>query len=754
MENEYYFLYCCLNNNEALKEIPHLQKHIFSDPITQQVFEIISQLLKKGFLPNMNTIKGYLDDGSYEIFSRSITHSINLSDYHIYLDSIKNSYSYGQLEKAGAILDNGIINKTDPIHIANSIQEYLKAVYFSKNVGSIFTPKELVDKIVTEMAGDESSVYLGLPELDKLTGPIEPGNIIIVAARPSMGKCLGKGTKILLFNGGFKNVEDIIIGDILMGPDSTPRKVLSTTTGIEQMYWVHQKKGISYRVNESHILSLKRSRNEYKYKNGDILNISVKEYLNKSNKFKSNYKGYMTGVEFTEKQIEIDPYFLGIWLGDGDTDYIDVSNPDIEIIDEIKRYADSIGLIAIVHKYGTECPVIRIRSKLNNNKNHLIDKMREYGLFGNKHIPFSYLYNTKKIRLKLLAGIVDSDGFFQKESNIIEIIQKNENLAKSIKILANSLGFRVSLSKTIKSIKSIGFTGEYYRLIISGDLTAIPTKVVRKTATISPKTRDWKNTAIDIEKDTIDNYFGFELDGDGLFLLEDMTVTHNSAMLIQILINQSIYGGQPTALFSFEMGAKAIMRRVIANVAGISLTSIRLKKLTERQAEVFNSVKEQIENSPLHIIDNTYTVSGMEANLELLKNQYPSLSFVGLDYLQLIENTNEGIANMMKELKRIGKRLELRWIMASQLSRLVEQREEKRPMMSDLRDSGSLEQDADIIIFPFRESYYDKAKAVAEGHKSPMELIIAKNRDGETGTVYTVFDKNIQRFSGYKGKNP
>src|SRR5690606_21713482 len=108
----------------------------------------------------------------------------------------------------------------------------------------------------------------GFTALDRVTSGWQSSDLIIVAARPGMGKCLGKGTKVVMYNGQLKKVEDVIAGDLLMGDDSTPRKVLSICRGREQMYWVHQNKGISYRVNESHILSLKRSRNEGKHKKG------------------------------------------------------------------------------------------------------------------------------------------------------------------------------------------------------------------------------------------------------------------------------------------------------------------------------------------------------------------------------------------------------------------------------------------------------------------------------------------------------
>ena len=102
----------------------------------------------------------------------------------------------------------------------------------------------------------------GFYQLDKQTTGFNAGDLVIIGARPAMGKCLGRGTKVVMFDGSLRNVEDIKVGEQLMGHDSSPRNVLSTTSGTEQMYWVKQNKAIDYRVNESHILSLKRSRTE------------------------------------------------------------------------------------------------------------------------------------------------------------------------------------------------------------------------------------------------------------------------------------------------------------------------------------------------------------------------------------------------------------------------------------------------------------------------------------------------------------
>ena len=159
--------------------------------------------------------------------------------------------------------------------------------------------------------------------------------IVIVTGRAG---CLGHGTKVLMYDGTYKEVQDVKIGDQLMGTDSTPRNVITLFRGKQQLYKVKQNKGIDYIVNEDHILSLinntpalykrktENGKRVFDYeskpiheKKSEVLNISVKEYLNLNSRLKNKQlKGYISDtINFEEKELLIDPYFLGLWLGDG-----------------------------------------------------------------------------------------------------------------------------------------------------------------------------------------------------------------------------------------------------------------------------------------------------------------------------------------------------------------------------------------------------------------------------------------------------
>jgi len=179
------------------------------------------------------------------------------------------------------------------------------------------------------------------------------GHSNVLAVLPTgAGKCLGKGTPVLMFDGSIKNVEAVVEGDLLMGPDSKPRRVLSICTGVEQLYEVSPVKGDPYIVNESHVLSLKQTglKSKPKYPcqegKGTIVNIGVREYLDSSNSFKHTHKGWRSGVQWVGSELDsvLPPYLLGLWLGDGNSRTPSITTEDAEVVDYLRKYASDGGL--------------------------------------------------------------------------------------------------------------------------------------------------------------------------------------------------------------------------------------------------------------------------------------------------------------------------------------------------------------------------------------------------------------------------
>jgi replicative DNA helicase len=580
---------------------------------------------------------------------------------------------------------------------------------------------------------------------------------VIIAARPGMGKCLGKGTKVLMFDGSLKNVQDVQAGELLMGDDSTPRKVLSIARGRENMYWVHQNHGISYRVNESHILSLKRSRREGNHEHGEILNIEVKDYLTKSDKFKSNYKGYKVAVEFDEKPLPLNPYFLGLWLGDGHSYSSRITNQDQEIIDFMGKYANELELELVEYAQEGKTKNYAI-TKGHRGKNDFSVQaiLNELNLLENKHIPNQFLVNTKENRLALLAGLIDSDGHYNDEFHVYEITQKNKTLAKQIKFLCDSLGFKTSFVSKTASIKEIGFESEVYRVRLSGDLDSIPARVERKKARTRESIIDWRHTGIKVEFDKVDDYYGFEIDGNRLFLLEDMTVTHNTAFIVSALRNAAVDFNFPVAIFSLEMASLQLVNRLISAEAELESEKIKKGNLAEFEWQQLVHKTNRLSTAPI-FIDDTPALSILElrAKCRRLKAEH-GIQMIVIDYLQLMKgemggNREQEIASISRALKGIAKELSVPVIALSQLSRGVETRGgDKRPQLSDLRESGSIEQDADIVMFLYRPEYY-KITVDEEGMPTQgmAEVIIAKHRNGSLENVKLKFIGKYTKFADY-----
>ena len=629
---------------------------------------------------------------------------------------------------------------------------------------------------IAEMKARGNNVLVGVDtgfaELNKMTTGFGKGDLVIIAARPAMGKCLGKGTKVVMYNGTLKNVEDIVVGDLLMGDDSTPRRVLSLARGREKMYWVRQNKGIDYRVNESHILSLKRSRNDGPHRHGDVMNISVADYLQKSKKFHTNYKGYKVGVEFVASELPVEPYFLGVWLGDGTSASVSIATQDKEIVDYLEGYAKRLELVLRKTAKKGKCPMYSINTGFRGGSlgddQSLQKKLRLLGVLDNKHIPHHYIQNSQANRLELLAGLIDSDGYYDPTFNVFEIVQKDERLARQIKFLADSLGFRVSWKVKKARIKKIGYECDVYRLRIVGDLDRIPTKLKRKQARKLKAKRDYKHTGITVEYDKVDDYYGFTIDGNHLFLLEDMTVTHNTSFIlntVQNLLDQN----KGVAFFSLEMPAEQLMLRLLSIKTSIFLQKLRVGDMNDQEWSRLNDAVEQMRTSKLFVDDQgSVNINQLRSRLRKLKQQHPEIEIAVVDYLQIMSGTGNKdrhleVSEMSRGLKMLARELGMPIIALSQLNRGLESRNDKRPMLSDIRESGSIEQDADIILFVYRDDVYlykeekEREKAAkAEGkefvsqyvekEEEDAEIIIGKQRNGPTGHVKLLFQKKFTRF--------
>lgn len=359
---------------------------------------------------------------------------------------------------------------------------------------------------------------------------------VLLRGKSGVGKCLGKGTPILMYDGSIKKVEDIKVNDLLMGPDSTPRKVLSTCSGKEKLYKITPIKGDAYIVNASHILSLVLSCNSAGYKKDSIININVEEFLKKPKTFQKEAKGYRTKINFNSKQVPLDPYFIGLWLGDGTSASPAITTADTEVVQYLKSFASIYNLFLKKTADSGKSSTYSITSgkepgQKKSGRNPVRNILKDLNLINNKHIPLIFKINDEKNRLELLAGLIDSDG--HRINNCYEIITKSSILADDILYLARSLGFAAYKKDTIKgcTYKNKKVFGNYFRIYISGDLNRVPVKLSRKVCSPRQQIKNVLRTGIKLKDIGEGDYYGFEIDGDRLFVLGDFTVTHNTAVI-------------------------------------------------------------------------------------------------------------------------------------------------------------------------------------------------------------------------------
>ena len=233
-----------------------------------------------------------------------------------------------------------------------------------------------------------------------------------------------------------------------------------------------------------------------------------------------------------------------------------------------------------------------------------------------------------------------------------------------------------------------------------------------------------------------------------------------TALAINIAEHVALHEGLPVAVFSMEMGASQLAVRIVGSIGRIDQSHLRTGSLTDEEWPRLTEAIEKLRNISLHIDETAgLTVSELRANARRLARQCGKLGLIVVDYLQLMsvstsmndENRATAVGEISRGLKMLAKELQCPVIALSQLSRGVESRTDKRPMMSDLRESGAIEQDADIIMFIYRDEYYTK-----EACKEPgvAEVIISKQRNGPTGTVKLTFLNRITKFESMARGSP
>ena len=242
-----------------------------------------------------------------------------------------------------------------------------------------------------------------------------------------------------------------------------------------------------------------------------------------------------------------------------------------------------------------------------------------------------------------------------------------------------------------------------------------------------------------------------------LIILAARPAMGKTALALNIAKHVATMERKPAVIFSLEMGAEELIERMVASEGMIPGYHLKTGNLSTDEWKRLVHAQSNLYDVPIFVDDTAgIRISDIRSKARKLSQEMGGLGIIIIDYLQLItgskrENRQQIVSEISRELKILAKDLRVPVIALSQLSRSVEQRQDKRPMLSDLRESGSIEQDADIVAFLYRDAYYQKEHADSQEANNVTELILEKNRHGSLGTVKLYFHKEYTKFSSVEG---
>ncbi len=422
----------------------------------------------------------------------------------------------------------------------------------------------------------------------------------------SSGKCVGfPEHPVLMYDGSIKKIVDVAVGDLVMGDDSTPRRVLTLARGEDELFLLKpKKKGYpELKLTKEHVMCLKYTNQgsvgkwtygkrvfyldpvtkmpkAKKFTKDDefeafcatidrdeVFEMTVAEYVALPDYVKRYLVCYRVAVDFAVNEEPLfDPWTIGVWLGDGNSARVVVTNGDEDVVEALRGAVQSAG--CEVHDSETKYRY-SICGVLPKN-NPFMGALRSYDLLGNKHVPLALKTGSRETRMEVLAGLLDTDAW-KNPAGYYEITQKREALADDVVFLARSLGFgatKIEVRKAaVKRAKredeetdadgKVRAWGTYYRVNIFGDgLADIPLRCARKrfgAGELKP-VKDALKWGFTIEPAGVGPYYGFQTDGNERFVLGDCTVTHNSTIVLKVAKN--FYDTQDVGVLSNNIERK------------------------------------------------------------------------------------------------------------------------------------------------------------------------------------------------------
>ncbi|MFI6604382.1 replicative DNA helicase [Nonomuraea sp. NPDC050536] len=714
--------------------------------------------------------------------------------------------------------------------------------------------------------GQMVGVPTGFQDLDQLTNGLHPGQMIVVAARPAIGKALALDTP-LPTPSGWTTMGEVQIGDQLIGADGKPTRVVAATEVMDgrpcyevefsdgtvivadghhqwrtttraarrhaqehkqTYYWpaeaiegVRQAHARSLMTPDrliTHREALSEVGEEFRHvlhavqrtipsldripqvAAGPASGRSVPAYpatwllgallerVRRPKNATARHPDIVTTEEIAatlrcgsadrrpnhavavaapfdleEADLPLSPYVLGAWLGDGATQEARITSVDTEILANLEAEGLRVTRVAngIAYQLAFAEPEPAPRSCVGRPSSGLWrcqacrdhhgtvkSVLRTLGVLGDKHIPRSYLRASEAQRRAMLAGLLDTDGYVSAAGQI-QFAVTNRRLAEDVHELILSLGYRVTMrTKPVRGRTQESSTCYMINFTTADKVFRLGRKAERQVAVAAASTR--VRYIVDVRPIASRPVRCVEVDNaDHMYLAGRSCIpTHNSTLGLDFARSAAIKHGMTTVIFSLEMSRNEITMRLLSAEARVALHAMRSGMMGDDDWTRLARRMSEVAEAPL-FIDDSPNMSMMEIRAKCRRlKQRNDLRFVVIDYLQLMsspkktESRQNEVSEISRAIKLLAKELEVPVIAISQLNRGPEQRTDKRPAVSDLRESGSIEQDADMVILLHREDAYERESPRA----GEADLIVAKHRNGPTATVTVAFQGHYSRF--------
>lgn len=716
----------------------------------------------------------------------------------------------------------------DVDEIVNSAQAEVYAVTEQRTSEDYLPLSAIIGGTMEEIEalGNRGDGMVGVPtgfiELDRLTNGLHPGQMVVLAARPAIGKALALDTRLPTPT-GWTTMGEVAVGDELIAADGTTTRVVAATDVMvgRPCFEVVFDDGTAILADAEHqwltdTRASRRARTEGSPSGRPRVLPAIRTTREIAETLRcetadgrlNHSVATASALQLPEVELLVDPYALGVWLGDGHSASARFTSADPEISMRIEgrglrsvrqrgnagrlysiqlpeeagpsartclvcgtpftnprrqvrtcgrscggrlRRVDGRAAVPTCPDCGAETSGLARCQQCRWSFGTVAGRLRTLGVLGNKHIPVEYLRASEAQRRELLAGLLDTDGTVNPTGSV-QITLVEERLALDVRELVHSLGYRTGWSlRTVRGRDAEHSTAYTLTFTTDDEVFALERKRLVHKERRRPSTPRLRSRfitqvrpvpSVPVRCVEVDHPEHLYLAG------ESMVPTHNSTLGIDIVRSASIKHGMTSVIFSLEMSRNEITMRMLSAEARVPLQNLRKGQMRDDDWQKLAGTYGRLSQAPL-FIDDSPNMSLMEirAKCRRLKQRH-DLKLVVIDYLQLmssgkrVESRQQEVSEFSRALKLLAKELEVPVIAISQLNRGAEQRTDKRPQMSDLRESGSIEQDADIVILLHREDAYERESPRA----GEADLIVAKHRNGPTDTIVVAFQGTYARF--------